>query len=453
MSKKKEFKMPHIVFLIMGLMIFMCILTYVIPAGEFVTNASGINEYVQCERTPVNPVLIFSLIFEGTVNAASVIALLLLIGASTEIILSTKAIEHVLDYLLYKLQDKGVDILVPCMFSVFCVIGAFATEGVIGLFPVAIILTKRLRLDPLVSAGFTVLAFVLGFAASPVSCHAAQALMDVPIYSGFGVRFLNLILCTGIAAVYVTWYAKRVSRNPSCSLMGHDRWMQDLDSGVKELEEVKLAPTDLMILVLFFAQYIVAVYLNMTVGLGLKAMPAVMIPVAIFCGLLARRSFDQIGNSFLKGVRGMSDICIIIGLAGAISLIMKNGRIMDTIAYYCSRPLQGLSLGLTSIGIAGIVGVMNILIPSASAKAASLIPLIKPIAVNLGMAPQLTVQAFQCGDGMMNGVSPFMGQTMGGLEMCKVDYKTWMRWYFPILIVLYVFEFLFLYILATIGWS
>ncbi len=54
---------------------------------------------------------------------------------------------------------------------------------------------------------------------------------------------------------------------------------------------------------------------------------------------------------------------------------------------------------------------------------------------------------------MMNGVSPFMGQTMGGLEMCKVDYKTWMRWYFPILMVLYVFEFLFLYILATIGWS
>ena len=310
MSKKKEFKMPHIVFLIMGLMIFMCILTYIIPAGEFVTSASGINEYVQCDRTPVNPVLIFSLIFEGTVNAASVIALLLLIGASTEIILSTKAIEHVLDYLLYKLQDKGVDILVPCMFSVFCVIGAFATEGVIGLFP-----------------------------------------------------------------------------------------------------------------------------------------------VAIFCGLLAHRSFDQIGDSFLKGVRGMSDICIIIGLAGAISLIMKNGKIMDTIAYYCSRPLQGLSLGVTSIGIAGIVGVMNILIPSASAKAASLIPLIKPIAVNLGMAPQLTVQAFQCGDGMMNGVSPFMGQTMGGLEMCKVDYKTWMRWYFPILAVLYVFEFLFLYILATIGWS
>lgn len=219
-----------------------------------------------------------------------------------------------------------------------------------------------------------------------------------------------------------------------------------------ELEGKPLEARDVVILVLFFAQYVVAVYLNLHVGMGLKALPGVMIPVGLVCGLLGRLNMDQIGNAFFKGVRGMADICVIIGMTGAISLIMKNGMILDTIAYYASQPLAKLNAGLTSIGVAGIVAALNILIPSASAKAAALIPIVKPIAANLGLAPQITVQAFQIGDGMMNGVSPFLGTTMGGLELCKVDYRRWIKWYLPLCILYYVVEFVFLYILTVSGW-
>ena len=35
-TKKKSFQLPHLLFLLIGLMLLMCILTYILPAGEFV---------------------------------------------------------------------------------------------------------------------------------------------------------------------------------------------------------------------------------------------------------------------------------------------------------------------------------------------------------------------------------------------------------------------------------
>ena len=452
-EKKKSMKTPHVVFLLIALMIVMCLLTYVLPAGQFIADANGVNQYVRVERSPVSPLRIASLIFEGTVNSGTVIALLFMIGASTTVITETKAIDHLIDYLMYRLQDRGVRVLVPSVFILLTFISAFAFEGAIAVFPVAIMLVKKLRLDPMTAAGLTVLCFVVGFATSPTSCYVAQSLMDVPIYSGFGVRMLNLIHCTAIGAVYVTIYARRVERDPSRSVMKGTAWMTELDTGVVELEKKTVSANDIIIVVLFFAQYVAAVLLNLKGGMGLKALPAVMIPVGILCGLIGRMSFDQIGNAFLKGVKGMADICLIIGMAGAIALIMKNGMILDTIAYYLSLPLRGLSSGMAAIGIAGVVALINILVPSASAKAAALIPIIKPMAASLGLAPQVTVQAFQVGDGMMNGVSPFMGTTLGVLDMCKVDYRRWLKWFLPLCALYYVVEFIFLFVVTSAGWA
>ena len=444
--------MPHVVFLLIGLMIIMCLLTYIMPAGQFVKDENGVNQYVSVERSPVNPLQVFGLIFQGTINSGTVISLLFLIGGSTAMITETKAIDHTIDYLLYRLQDKGIKVLVPGVYTLMTFIAAFAGEGALAVFPVAIMLVKKLRLDPMAAAALTTFAYLVGFGTSPVTCHAAQALMDVPIYSGFGVRFLNLVLCTAIGAVFVTLYALRVQKDPSLSAMQGTNWIEDLNTGVVKLEEKTIDVRDVIIVILFVLQYVLGVYLNLNMGMGLKALPTVMIPTGIICGILGRMNMDQIGNAFLKGVQGMSSICIIIGMAGTISLIMKNGMILDTIAYYISQPLTHLNAGFTSIGIAMIIGVLNIFVPSASAKAAALIPIIKPVALNLGLAPQLTVQSFQIGDGLMNGVSPFNGVTISSTQMCKVDFRRWLKWYLPRCLILYLVEFAVLYLLTVCGW-
>ena len=276
--------------------------------------------------------------------------------------------------------------------------------------------------------------------------------MGVPVYSGFSMRFLNLLLCAAIGAIYVTIYAKRIEKNPAKSAMGDLAWQAELgEAGA--LEQKKLDVKDLVITILFFGQFPLAIALNLGLGLGIGTLPAVMVPVAILCGYINGMKASQIGDTFAKGVGGMGFICFIIGLAGAISLIMKNGHILDTVAYYASLPLQNLGAGFAAVGISMVVSLLNFFVPSATAKAAALAPIVKPMAENLGITGQVAVQAFQIGDGFCNLISPFLGWTMGGLAIAKVPYQKWVKWVLPLLLILLVTEYVVLVVLSGMGWS
>ena len=136
-----------------------------------------------------------------------------------------------------------------------------------------------------------------------------------------------------------------------------------------------------------------------------------------------------------------------------LCLLYTSGNILDTIAYYASLPLQNLGAGFASIGISIVVSLLNFFIPSASAKAAALVPIVKPMAETLGIPLQVATQAFQIGDGFCNLISPFLGWTMGGLAIAKVPYQKWVKWVLPLLIILLVFEYVVLFILSGIGWT
>ncbi len=82
-----------------------------------------------------------------------------------------------------------------------------------------------------------------------------------------------------------------------------------------------------------------------------------------------------------------------------------------------------------------------------------MIPIIKPMAETLSISPQLAVQAFQVGDGMMNILSPFNGVTLAGIALAKVSYGKWAKWVIPLMIIYYIVEFALLFILGSAGWA
>lgn len=100
-----------------------------------------------------------------------------------------------------------------------------------------------------------------------------------------------------------------------------------------------------------------------------------------------------------------------------------------------------------------VIAAINFVVPSASAKAAALIPIIKPMVETLSISPQLAVQAFQGGDGMMNILSPFNGVTLAGIALAKVSFGKWAKWVIPLVIIYYIVQFILLFILGTVGWT
>lgn len=445
------FKMPHLLFMMLGLIFLMSILTYILPTGKY-EEINGIQQYISVDRTPVSIISALMYIVDGIVNSSTIIAILLVTGGCMSIVLGTKAIDRLVDYALYRLQDKGSTVLIPCVFILIAVIGGFNIEASVPLFPLGILVAKKLKLDNMAAAGITVLAALVGWSTSPASCYVAQLMIGVPMYSGFGVRALNLLICSVVGSLFVLFYAKKIEKNPAASIMGNAEWIKELEGQKEEIGRSELNIRDVVIIILFFAQYAIYFYLMLGMGFGIGALPTVMLPIAVFCGKINKDTFDQIGKRFEDGTKDMSFLCVLIGFAGVISLIMKNGQIMATITYYLSLPLQKLSSGVATIGIATVIAAINFVIPSASAKAAALIPIIKPMAEMLSISPQLAVQAFQVGDGFMNILSPFNAVTLAGIALAKVPYGKWAKWVIPLMIIYYLIEFVFLFVLGSLGW-
>ena len=91
-----------------------------------------------------------------------------------------------------------------------------------------------------------------------------------------------------------------------------------------------------------------------------------------------------------------------------------------------------------------IQNVINILIPSGSAKAAITMPIMAPFSDLIGLSRQATVMAFQFGDGFTNMITPTSGVLMGGLGVAKIPYDKWVKWITPLMIILLILGFILL---------
>lgn len=179
-KEKKSFRMPHLLFLLLALLILISVLTYILPAGQFVDLADGGKEYVFIERTPIHIGKALLYIYDGIVNNAPIIAGLLAVGGSIEVVLGSRALDRIIDACLYKLQDKGSSVLLPVMFFLMALLGAFGGgDALVAVIPIGVLFAKKLRLDPVVAAGVSFMGTIVGGATSPTAIFIAQSLLGM----------------------------------------------------------------------------------------------------------------------------------------------------------------------------------------------------------------------------------------------------------------------------------
>lgn len=454
--KKSGFKMPHLLFLMLGLICFMCLMTFLIPAGEFqkdeAGNLMGDNFQFVGAQSPVNPWQALLMMLQGLQNSSLTISLLLIGGGTIGIILDTGAIDEMMNWAIYKLQDKGLAVLLPVVFFLMGILGAFGGgDQLVALVPVGVIFAKKLRLDPIMAAAVTFYALMIGFSTGPTKLMIPQLMMEVPIYSGFGYRSIVMLVAIFVGMFFTVRYAQKITKDPSKSAMGNTDWLAEMGD-VGEIKAYEFSPKATLVVFLFFAQYAVIVVGMLAFKQTNALMIAVQLPVSIICGLIYGMSTDQIGRSFAKGVGGMAFVGVVIGFAGTMSLVMNTGKILHTVVYYATLPLKGLGKGFAAIGISCVIMFINVFVPSASAKAAILFPIVKPMSEALGLSPQVAVSSFQFGDGFTNMITPALGWTVGSLEIAKVPYDKWLKWALPSVLVLTVVCWAFLYHMSITDW-
>ena len=85
-----------------------------------------------------------------------------------------------------------------------------------------------------------------------------------------------------------------------------------------------------------------------------------------------------------------------------------------------------------------IQNIINVIIPSGSAKAALTMPMMSQFSDLIGVSRQATVMAFQFGDGFTNMITPTSGVLIGVLGVAKIPYDKWVKWLGKFMIVLIV---------------
>ncbi len=460
----KTFKMPHLLWIMLGIICIACAATYVVPAGHFLLDSNGQMVAGQFQylgyQTPVSPWDALMLMKGGLVGASSIMFVVMISGANVNVILDTGAMDDLMKWAIYKLKDKGTSMLIALMMILMAYLGGFGgTDALIAVVPIGILFAKKLDLDPICALGVTTFAALVGFGTGPAQQATTQMLMGVIPYSAFFTRLLIMNFFLAVAIFFVISYAHKIQKHPEKSLMASEGWHPGetvSDQSEAELvQKVEISWRKLAVIAIFILQYIVIAVFPLIGGDPDKSfdfMIAVMLFTMIIVGFIGGMNAETLAKSFAKGLGSMAFVAFVIGLAKVISLVLANGNIIHTIVYVLTMPLLHLPRSVSSIGLTIVVSIINPIIPSATSKAAILVPIMKPVSEALGLQPNLAVVAYQMGDSFTNLVSPLLGWTVGSCAMAKVPFPKWFAWVFPKVLFFIILACIIVFILTASGW-
>mgnify|MGYP005849327419 CR=1 FL=1 len=101
----------------------------------------------------------------------------------------------------------------------------------------------------------------------------------------------------------------------------------------------------------------------------------------------------------------------------------------------------------------GILSIMNIFVSSGSGQAYLTMPLMAPIGDLVGVERQVSVLAYQFGDGFMNMIVPTNPVLMGILGLPGIPYVRWFRFVFPLILKLLAMAALAMVVAVWIGYN
>lgn len=466
MTKQKEsfsdkvfrFSIPHVLVLILLIILFCCGLTYILPAGLYeIDPQTGLvvpNSFHWVENSPISPWRALVEVTNGVASQGVIFALLFIMGGLIYVVIESGAINNVINYSVYKLQDKSITVLVPAIVVLMSAIGALAGQDSLVTFVlVGLLLVKKLRLDKIAALSIFYLSYITGQAAGPTVAIIlmAQETAGLAPISGLGARLVVWAALTLLCVIYTTRYCLKISKDPSRSILGcveEPDGNDELNKSIPVLGTKDIVTALCMLVPFAFYAYGAAAY-----AWGFPNLIAFAMVAVIVVGIVNRTNPNELAVTFLKGASAMGGICLMIGFAKVVGIVLTDGKILHTIAYAAVTAIGGLGDAFTASGMFLFTTAINLLIPSGPAKVPMLIPLFVPVADVLGITRQVMCLAFQLGDGLTNFVTPVSAVLAAALSMSGVDSRQWWRYVLPYTGITFIIAIVALTILQSTGWS
>lgn len=423
---------------------------------------------------------------KGFADALPVCLFVMILGGFLGMMTETGALDNGIAVLVKKLQGREI-MLIPVLMLIFSLGGTTygMCEETVPFYALLAATMMAAGFDPLVGAATVLLGAGCGCLGSTVNPFAVGAAVDA--LTGVGIEVnqtiiigLGLVLwavTTLISIAFVMNYAKKVKADKGSTILS----MQELKdaeeahgaAAAEVTKDVKLTGRQKAVLGIFAFTFVVMIVgfiplADLNAGVAgffdngvydaegnviTQAWSAVItgLPIgqwyfdeastwffvmAIVIGIVGGLSEKKIVDTFITGAADMMSVVLIIALARGISVLMAATGLDVYVLDAAANALAGLS-GVIFAPMSFLVYFgLSFLIPSTSGMATVSMPIMGPLAAELGFAPEVMVMIFSAAIGVVNLFTPTSGAIMGGLALAKVEWTTWLKFALKLIVVL-----------------
>lgn len=422
----RKLKAPNTYVIIAAIILLCAVMTWFIPGGQYVKSDDGTISYEAVDSVP-QTWQVFTAIYHGFVKQAGIIIFILVVGGAFWLLNATGAIEAGIKRLITKIGNKD-KIVLASLTVLFSLAGAVfgMSEETIPFVGIVVPLAVSMGYDAFMGMLVVYVASNLGFSSAflnPFTVGIAQGMADLPLFSGMGYRLLCWGILTALLMAFVVIYAHKVRKAPTAA--------ETIDTGpLTKRQTWTLVTLALTVVTLIIGVTRFEWYMPEITGLFLA--------MGIICGIIAGFSSERIIKELMAGAKDILSAALVVGFASGIIVILQDGKIVDSILHSMQEGLDGSGKAGSLTAMYGIQALINLIIPSATAKAAITIPIMAPFSDMVGVSRQAMVLAFQFGDGFTNMITPTSGVLVAALAMARIPYSKWVKWIWKMVLVLLV---------------
>lgn len=435
--------------LLLGLLVFSIILTYIVPKGRFGTLLTGeVNylEYIPIEnaggisiiRGILAPVLVFA---SGDGLTLIMLSLFLfVISASFQVMNDVGGIKALVGAVSERFMGHR-NVLIVLISLVFYCFGSFLGlfEEMLTMLPIVTALCVMVGFDSFTGFLCCIIACGFGFAGAitnPFTVLLASEIIGANPMEHIWFRIIIFIVMFGLLMAFIMMYVRKISKNPEASLTtAYDENLRSSQTGT-ELTSGNEKKIKLIYAVFLFVSLVLIIVASMSVvlrGYAVVILTAYFLIFGPLAGILATGSVRRPMKSFLDGILGALPTIAFIAIAASVKFVLEEGSILPTIVHQINVLIEGHSPITVALVIYLIVLLLEFFISSSTAKAILVMGLLAM--VNTGLSKQMLVLLYTFGDGYTNVIFPTSPVLLISLSMIEIDYFKWVKRSLPLFAV------------------
>ena len=420
-----RFRLPHPLVLLLGGVAIAALLTWVLPAGQYQRRtdpSSGRSvvipgTYARTASAPVGPAAATMAVPRGIVAGVEVIIVVLLVGGAFALLDATGALGRLVGSLVE--HSRSPQLVVIAISLIFAAFGALENmfEEIIALVPTLVVLSRRLGFGGVTAVAMSLGAAVVGAAfgpTNPFQTGIALRFAELPPLSQGPLRFALLGVAVTVWIVYTLAMARHDDVKPDVSVNTSPATARDF-----LLLAIAIVP---------FAPYVYGV---LKFDWGFNELSALFLIAGLAIGVVSGLSLSGSAAAFLRGMETMLAPGLYIGVARAISVVLTDGRVIDTIVHGFAVPLSHASGPTGALLMIPVHAVLHVAVPSVSGQAVLTMPVMAPLSDLLGISRDAAVIAYQTGAGMMSGLTPTSGALLAIVASAHMSFGRWLKFAIP----------------------